>query len=439
MQAALPRPPVRFLMTIPEPFLGLGIALGLGLLVGLQRQHAGSAVAGVRTFALITLLGAAAGLLHPVTGAWVVGAGLLAVAAVAWIGNLNRPKDNEAHGVTTEAAMLLMYAVGVLSTLDQRPAAAVIGAACAVLLHLKDSLHRVAKWLTDDDLRAIMQFAAVTLIVLPLLPDRDMGPFDALNPRHIWLLVVLVVGISLAAYLVHRVVGGSRGTLAAGLLGGLISSTATTAAFSRAAKTKPKSAATSAAAIAVASAVLYPRIATELAVVAPAIWMQLVWPLGLMLLASAALCAVVLLRGSKQTSEPQQAQNPSQLKSALFFAAMFAAVTLAAAAANHYLGSRGTLLVAAVSGLTDMDAITLTVGQQAAAGTVTPAYASGAILIAVTSNTLFKLGIVCVLGGRALVSHVWWYMAATALGAATLAGWLLLSGPAVPVATALCR
>ena len=417
-------------MTIPEPFLGLGIALGLGLLVGLQRQHAGSPVAGVRTFALITLLGAAAGLLHPVAGAWIIGAGLLSVAAVAWIGNLGGTKDGKQHGVTTEAAMLLMFVVGSLTTLDQRPAAAVIGAACAVLLHLKDRLHRVAKWLTDDDLRAIMQFAAVTLIILPLLPDRAMGPLDALNPRHIWLLVVLVVGISLAAYLVHRVLGGNRGTLAAGLLGGLISSTATTAAFSRSAKAQPKSALAGAAAIAAACAVLYPRVMAELAFVAPTVWTSVAWPLALMLLFSAALCTIVLIRCRRERAALEHASNPSQLKSALFFAAMFAAVTLAAAAANRYLGSQGTLLVAAVSGLTDLDAITLTVGEQAANGTVTPAYASGAILIAVASNTLFKLGIVCVIGGRALVAHIWWYMAATAAAAVMLAVYLLTLAPA---------
>jgi uncharacterized membrane protein (DUF4010 family) len=414
-------------MTVPEPYLGLGIALGLGLLVGLQRQHAGSPVAGVRTFALITLLGAAAGLLHPVAGPWIIGAGLLSVAAVAWIGNSGGAKEGRPHGVTTEAAMLLMFAVGALATLDQQPAAAVIGAACAVLLHLKDRLHRVAKWLTDDDLRAIMQFAAVTLIVLPILPDRNMGPLDALNPRHIWLLVVLVVGISLAAYLVHRIIGGDRGTLLAGLLGGLISSTATTAAFSRHARAQPRSAAAGAAAIAAACAVLYPRVAAELAVVAPQLWTRLVWPLGLMLLLAAVLCAVVLVHCRREHTKLEKAHNPSQLKSALFFAAMFALVTLAAATANRYWGSQGTLLVAAVSGLTDLDAITLTMGQQAADGTVTPGYASGAIMVAVVANTLFKLGIVCVVGGRALVAHVWWYMAATAAAGGALAV-VLLSG-----------
>ncbi|HYC99648.1 MAG TPA: DUF4010 domain-containing protein [Phycisphaerales bacterium] len=412
-------------MTIPEPFLGLAVALGLGLLVGLQRQHAGSAVAGVRTFAIITLLGAGAGLLQPIAGAWAIGAGLLSVAALAWVGNASGSKEDRPRGMTTEAAMLLMFVVGVLVTVGQRPAAAVIGALCAVLLHMKDRLHRVARWLTDDDLRAIMQFAAVTLIILPILPDRDMGPFGALNPRHIWLLVVLVVGISLAAYLVHRVVGGNRGTLAAGLLGGLISSTATTAAFSRSARANASSAAGAAAAIAAASAVLYPRVAAELAVVAPGIWVRLVWPLGIMLTLSAVLCALVLLRSRRERTALEHVSNPSQLKSALFFAAMFAAVTLAAAASAHYWGSRGTLLVAALSGLTDLDAITLTVGEQAATGTVTPAYASAAILIAVVSNTLFKLGIVCVIGGRELVRHVWWYMAATAAAAAGLAAWLL--------------
>lgn len=417
-------------MTIPEPFLGLGIALGLGLLVGLQRQHAGAPIAGVRTFALITLAGAAAGLLSTVTGGgggngWIISAGLLAVAAVAWIGNASRPPDGRPHGVTTEAAMLLMYLVGVLVFVDQRPAAAVIGAACAILLHLKDRLHRVAKWLTDDDLRAVMQFAAVTLIVLPVLPDADIGPFNALNPRDIWLMVVLVVGISLAAYLVHRVLGPNRGTLVAGLLGGLISSTATTAAFSRAAKSQPDSAPAAAAAIALASAVIYPRVAAELAVVAPAVWTQLAWPLGVMLLLTGLLAALILAYCRRQRTTLDSVRNPSQLKNALFFAGLFALVTLAAATATHFWGSRGTLGVAAISGLTDLDAITLTVGRQAAAGSIAPAQASAAILIAVASNTLFKFGIIATIAGRPLVRYTWWFTAGTVLAAGGLAAFLL--------------
>jgi uncharacterized membrane protein (DUF4010 family) len=419
-------------MTIPEPYLGLAIALGLGLLVGLQRQHAGSAIAGVRTFALITLLGAAAGMLTTPAGAWPIAAGLVALAGIAWVGNKTRTDGGGGGtGVTTEAAMLLMFLVGALVTLDQRPAAVVIGASCAVLLHLKTRLHRLATWLTDDDLRAIMQFVAVTLIILPVLPDKDMGPFDALNPRNIWFMVVLVVGISLAAYLAHRVLGPRRGMILGGLLAGLVSSTATTVAYSRAAKAQPSAAAPAAAAIALASTVLYPRIAVELAVIAPTIWATLVWPLGAMFVLSAIMSALILLACRRQKTEISNVSNPSQLKNALFFAAMFAVVSLATAAATHYWGQRGTIGVAALSGLTDLDAITLTVGKQAAGGSMPTAQAAAAVLIAVASNTLFKFGIVCVLGDAALRRHIWWYMAATAAGAVTLATILLISTPAV--------
>ncbi|MFT3686314.1 MAG: MgtC/SapB family protein [Phycisphaerales bacterium] len=414
-------------MTIPEPYLGLGIALGLGLLVGLQRQHAGSAIAGVRTFALITLLGAAAGLLTAPAGGWPIAAGLVAIAAVAWVGNINRTdgRGGGGTGVTTEAAMLLMFLVGALVTLDQRPAAVIIGAACAVLLQLKTRLHRLATWLTDEDLRAIMQFVAVSLIVLPVLPDKDMGPFDALNPRNVWFMVVLVVGISLAGYLAHRILGPRRGMLLGGLFAGLVSSTATTVSYSRAAKSQPNSAAPAAAAIALASTVLYPRVAVELAVIAPSIWTSLAWPLGVMFVLSALMSGLILLACRRQKTEINNVSNPSQLKNALFFAALFAIVSLATAAATHYWGQRGTIGVAALSGLTDLDAITLTVGKQAHSGSMPAAQASAAVLIAIASNTLFKFGIVCVLGNAALRRHIWWYMAATAAGAATLAGLLL--------------
>ncbi|HEX2836827.1 MAG TPA: MgtC/SapB family protein [Phycisphaerales bacterium] len=392
----------------------LGIALALGLLVGLQRERSASAVAGIRTFAFITLLGALLPIIATLTQvAWAVPAsivaGLLAVLGLAYIGNITRDPKDPAPGVTTEVAMLVMFAAGVLCGLGESRLAAIVGAATAVLLHLKPSLQRFTRALTDEDVRAIMQFAAISLIILPVVPDRDMGPFNAFNPRHMWLLVVLVVGISLAAYVAYRIRGDRQGIMLAGVLGGLISSTATTAAFARRVREQPASAALGASAIILASTVVYARVIVELYAVARTALPMLLWPLLTLfgIAAATAVIAAALATRDGHTPLPPP-RNPSELKSALVFAGMFGIIQLLTAAANHWLGGRGHYAVAAVSGLTDLDAITLSSGRLLTQGQVTIQQAGAAIVIALASNLVFKVGLAGVLGGPALLKRLWW-------------------------------
>lgn len=392
----------------------LGIALALGLLVGLQRERSASAVAGIRTFAFITLLGALLPIIAtlmqvPWSVPVVVSAGLLAVLGLAYIGNIIRDPKDPAPGVTTEVAMLVMFLAGVLCGLGESRLAAIVGAGTAVLLHLKPSLQRFTRALTDEDVRAVMQFAAISLIILPVVPDRDMGPFNAFNPRHMWLLVVLVVGISLAAYVAYRIRGDRQGTFLAGLLGGLISSTATTAAFARRVREQPASAALGASAIILASTVVYARVIVELYAVARTALPMLVWPILTLLVIAAVTSVIAAALATRNGHAPlPPPRNPSELKSALVFAVMFGVIQLLAAAANHWLGGRGHYAVAAVSGLTDLDAITLSTGRLLTQGQVTVQQAGTAIVIALASNLVFKVGLAGVLGGPALLKRLWW-------------------------------
>jgi uncharacterized membrane protein (DUF4010 family) len=397
-----------------ETYLNLGIALGLGLLVGLQRERAASALAGIRTFALITLLGAVCGLLATPLGGWVVGAGLVSIAALAWVGNALRPPSDEPPGLTTEVAMLLMFVVGAMVTMGPRTAGVMTGAACAVLLQLKPPLRRFTRVLTDADLRAIMQFAAMTLIILPVVPDRTFGPYDAFNPRHVWLMVVLVVGMSLAGYLAYRVLGQRTGTLLAGLVGGLVSSTATTVSFAKRAKSQPGTAGAAALAILLASCVLYVRLMVEVSAVAPRVSGTILGAIAVPLVATLAVAGWAFLRGKSERAEAPALSNPAELSSALVFAGIFAVVQFAAAFGADRFGQTGTYAVAAISGLTDMDAITLSVARMAQSGQVTPEAAAKAIAVGALSNTVFKTAVVGWLGGVAMLRRIGWMMGVSA-------------------------
>lgn len=392
-------------MDVPKVFLDLALALGVGLLVGLQRERSGSAIAGIRTFPLISLAGAvAASLPDPVTP-WAVAAGMLAIVGLAAIGNFNRAPADESPGVTTEAAMILMFLVGALVVYGPSSAAVAVGAATAVLLHAKPILHRFTERLGEGDVRAIMQFAVVSLIILPVAPNQPFGPFGVLNPQKIWLMVVLIVAISLAGYVAYRLLGDRRGAMLAGALGGLISSTATTASFARRTRDEPAAAPLACLAILIASTILSVRLLAVLWVAAREQWLTLAAPVGI-LIAVGMLCVLIVRITARGDATPLPAQeNPTQLKSALFFAALFALVLLASAAGRHYFGDRGTYVVAFLSGLTDMDAIALSTGKLVSESSLDAITGARAILLAFVANTIFKTAMAGILGGRQL--FVW--------------------------------
>jgi uncharacterized membrane protein (DUF4010 family) len=407
---------------IPDIFIQLAVALGLGLLVGLQREKVDSVIAGIRTFALISLFGAVCAQLAKTYGGWILVVGFLATALLITAGNLVRMQNREAEpGQTTEFAALVVFGLGAWVVTGSMAVPVVLAGAVVVLLHFRESIHELVGKIAEKDLRATMQFVLIALVILPVLPDRDMGPYGVLNPYQIWWMVVLIVGLSLAGYVAYKLFGSGAGTVLAGILGGLISSTATTASYARRSRENADLSRLAALVIMLASTVVYGRVLVEIAAVAQGRLLDLAPPLAAMLGVCILVSGAAWLLGRDGDNELPEQGNPAELKAALIFGALYAAVLLAVAFARDRFGTAGLYIVAAISGLTDVDAITLSTSRLVQGGRLDPDTGWRAILLASMSNLGFKAGIVAALGSKALLGRI-----ALLFGAAMVGGGLIL-------------
>ncbi len=408
-----------------ELLQSFGTALGLGLLVGLQREWVQNRVAGIRTFALLSLFGALCGLLGLVYGGWVVAAALIAFVSVVIIGHLAEMKNQEPDsGLTTEMAMLVMFATGIITIHGHRLIAVVIAGSVMVLLQSKKPLHAMVRRIGEDDLREIARLVLLGLVILPALPNREMGYLDVLNPFAIWLMVVLIVGISLAAYLVGKFLGGTKGTALTGVLGGLISSTATTASLARRSRDHGACGISLAAITLIASAIVFVRVIAEVAIAAPAHLQSMLPPLLAMMFWFGLVSIIAHRISEKSGKHVADETPPSELKSAVIFGLLYAVVLLVVAAAREHFGDSGLYIAAAISGLTDMDAITLSTSRLVSTASLDTSTAWRMIIVAGMANMLFKAGLVLVLGARSFIKPVLLGMGISLLGGlALLALW----------------
>jgi uncharacterized membrane protein (DUF4010 family) len=406
-------------------FQDLAIALGLGLLVGLERERTAVELAGLRSFALVTILGtissaAAIALQSP----WLIAVPGLGLATMIFVHGRRRATKDPGAGFTTEAALLVMFMVGAYLPLGPRTVAVAVGAMVAVLLQFKPELHGLARRIGDRDLDAFMKFVLITFVVLPTLPRRIPGlpegtVLDVVNPYEAWWLVVLIVGINLFGYAAYKLWGVASGMLLNGFLGGLISSTATTVANSRAVRTHPKSAGTAAVVVAVASSVVCLRVLFEVAVVEfvrrpggqpsageAQLLSVMAVPMSAIFVAALVPALVVWYRLNASKPEPLPDKNPTQLRSALMFAVAYVVILVALDSAHRYLPTLGPWVVAALSGLTDMDAVTLSTARLVGGGRLESIDGRNLILIAFLSNLFFKWCLTATLGGRDLLRRV---------------------------------
>lgn len=404
----------------------LGIAFGLGLLVGLQRQRADSAIGGIRTFPLIALCGGICSLLAIKFGGLIIAVGLLCIFGLVVMSSLLRvhSDDPASPGVTTEVAALLVFAIGALAMFGQLPVVLTVGAGMAVMLHFKQPLHSLMRGMEESDMRGIMQFVLIALVILPVLPNKSYGPFDLLNPFETWMVVVLIVGISLSAYLIYKVLDSRLGAIVGGILGGLISSTATTIEFARKVAEQPKAAPIAATIIAIASTMSVARVIVEVFVIAPSMAVPMALPCGLFLVMMILVSITLFMFSRHESAELGKHGNPAQLKSAIVFGLLYTLIGFAVAVAKEYFGANGLYVVAAISGLTDVDALTVSTAQMAQRGVLDAHMAWQAILVAVLSNTLFKTLVAIFISRGSLSKYLVPACAtAAAVGIATILYW----------------
>ena len=414
--------------TLPETtelLQSLGTATGLGLLVGLQREWVQNRVAGIRTFALLTLFGALTGLLGSAYGSWAVAAGLIAVASMVVFGSwLNLATREPDSGLTTEMAMLVMFGVGIITMLGERLIAVMIAGGVMALLQSKKALHAMVRHFGEDDLRAIVRLVLLGLVILPALPNREMGYLDVLNPFAIWLIVVLIVGISLAAYMAEKYLGGSKGSVVAGILGGLVSSTAATASSARRSKFARQGELSLAAMALIASAVAFVRLLAEVAIVASDHISALLPPLAAMMCWVGLIATVAHRLAEKADTQPTTEPPPSEMKNAVVMGLLYALVLVVVAYTRQHSSSSGLYVAAFLSGLPDMSAITLSTSRLVNTGHLETSIAWRMILVGGMANLCFKMFFVLALGSRAYIKPAMLgLLLSVAGGAAILVFW----------------
>jgi len=402
------------------------MALAVGLLIGLERGWQtrglpeGGRIAGLRTFGLLGLLGGVAGLLGQQLSGSVAAAIFLAVALIMGGGYLLRFRADGTASATTTVAALVTVGLGALAGLGELALAAAGAVVTTMLLNLKPILHTGVAQLQASELRATLNLLLISVVLLPVLPNEGYGPAGVLNPYRIWMMVVLIASISFAGYFAVKLLGPGRGVLLTGLFGGLSSSTAVTWSLARIARSEPDWSPTLAAGILVACGTMFPRILLVAGVVHPPLVRALALPLGVMAGMTYAGAMWIWWRQRQRIDNPPLTlSNPFQLRMAIRFAALLLGVLLVAEWIRSRWGDPGLYGLAVLSGLSDVDAITLSLARMGQEGLAVPTVLLG-ILLAATSNTLVKMGLALALGGRAVGMRV-----LGVLGAAMLSGLLI--------------
>jgi uncharacterized membrane protein (DUF4010 family) len=402
---------------IDTNLLGLALAVGLGLLVGMQREWLTHKRIGLRSFALISGMGGVIGLFASTDGAWILAVGFLAITIALFSHAFFVSRHEQVTGMTTELAGMAMFLIGAMATSGFMISAVVLGGGLILLLHWKSPMHALVERIGKEEFQAITRFVLITLVVLPVLPNQPFGPYGVLNPWQIWLMVVLIVSLNLAGYVAMKLFGGRGSVLIGGALGGLISSTATTVSFSTRARKDAAIVPAAAIIILIASALVYIRILIETAAVARGLLPQLVGPASIYTILFAIVIGFRVARFQPVPHDHEESSNPAELKTALSFGLLYAVVLFLSAAVNEHFGETMLYLVAIISGLTDVDAITLSTGRLFLESRITGDTAWRVIFLASVANLVFKTGVVMVVGGPELRRR-----AGTMLAGLSLAG-----------------
>jgi uncharacterized membrane protein (DUF4010 family) len=408
----------------------LGLALAIGLLIGIERgwkfreAKEGERIAGLRTYGLIGLLGCVAGLLSQSLGVAVFGVVFLGLTATVTAAYVMQRCARGDTSITSSLAMLITFVLGALVALDHINLAVSAAVITALLLQFKAVLHGWLRKLEQQELHAVLQLLLISVVLLPVLPDRGYGPWLAINPYEAWWMVVLIASISFVGYFTMKIAGPGKGVMMTALAAGMVSSTALTLHFSRLCKQQPHIKNLLACGILVACGMMFPRIVLIACLINPALFDALVIPMAVMTLLTLFSAAIIWRKnGDSRVGGFAPVSNPLDLKTALFFGVVLVLVILLGKAAIHYFGETGLYLLALVSGIADVDAINLTLSRMSMTD-LSPDVAVLAIVIASSSNTLVKAGLAVFAGGSGLGMRVFLPLLVTA-GAGLATTWLM--------------
>lgn len=407
--------------------LNLIVALGAGLLIGAERERrkiekSGASPAGIRTFAVTSMVGA---LCMALGGPALVGVATIVLGGLAALSYWRMSSSGDHQGLTTEVVLVLTALIGALAMVEP-VAAAAVSVAVALLLAARERVHHfVGQVLTEEEVRAALILGAAAVVILPLLPNKPMGPFDALNPYSVWRLVVLVLAIGAAGHVAVRVLGPRFGLPLAGLASGFVSSSATIGVMGARAKAQPEMRGAATAAAVLSSVATVVQMAVVVGALSPASLQALAPALLAAGVAAGAYGAVFTLRAFRHKAEvEEEAGNAFSLMAALIFAATLSAVLLAAAALREWFGEAGAIAAAAVAGFVDTHSAGISIASMAASGKMTPAETVVPILAGFTTNTVTKIIVAITAGGRDFALRVvpgLLIVAAAAWGGALLA------------------
>lgn len=399
-------------LAFASPYIRLGIALLLGAIIGIQRgwvernEAAGSRIAGIRTYSLVGLLGGICGLLADLFSELFLGLSFAALTVVLTVAYTQRLRWQTNLSITGLVGTLITFLLGALAVVGEPALAISAAVVTAIILDNKQELHNALKRLQEYELDAALRLLLISVVLLPLLPNEPMGPFEAINPYEIWWMVVLIAGISFVGYFAMKIGGARKGILLTCLFAGLSSSTALTLQFSHLSKQQPQLNGLLASGILLSCGTMFPRILFVCSVVNRQL-IELLWLPMLVMMAGFYAPAWWIWQRNKaegQTS-PEMKQNPLALTSALGFGLILMLIILLANALQEWFGDAGTLALAAISGITDVDAITLALGRQSTGGEMLALAAMG-IFIAAAVNSLVKMGMAWFIGEQGLRKYV---------------------------------
>ena len=385
------------------------IALLLGALIGLQRgwasrdKEAGARVAGIRTYTLTALTGAIAGLLSFEISTWVLPAMLLFVAAISVTGYYLQASHSHNFSITGVIGLILTFCFGAMVMADLAVIAAMAAVITTLILENKKEIHALLNKLREHELDAALRLLLISVVLLPLLPKEGFGPGGVINLYEIWWLVVLIAAVSFIGYFAVRIAGKRKGLIFTSLFAGLSSSTALTLHFSRQARQTPSDIPILAAGILLACGTMFPRVLLYCFVIFPELAMALLLPMLAMTVSLYLPAGIIYLRfHDNDVSQPEKGSNPLELQSAVMLGGLMVVILLLASKLQDYMGDAGIYLLAAGSGVTDVDAISLLLSRLALADTISLATAATGVVIAVMVNNLVKTGIAMSIGRIAL-------------------------------------